>query len=498
MFYYLGKKKKKKKSSDSPPIPPPIQNGKSKSKCKSQPPSGLIAHAQASAEKWAQKRQQYLDEEMSQCTFTPNLKKQNFNIRLKRKSERILIVDHTKELDERIDDALQDLISPNKGRVGAFETSLLAIEHFNTAVLSQIRSMDQSNIMEDLIVMNEGQMEVVECDNNNPEQDSKADYVMPPPPPTADVDKNFSDDVCCCICRGLASEDDEDDPDGDSSGGIIQLTSCQHHAHVICLKQQLQARWASKNISFNYLQCGECRTPLAHDMLSRYLAPHIQLKEDVERLCREQALVNDYAEHKEDFASKLAADYATATAECMATFSCYMCSVCSEPFCGGRVDCAQDDQIILSQMKCQSCAFNLQKGTTDAKTGQAKKEEAADVKFASSAWRGKCHMHGYKFAIYKCDSCCSVATWDCSSNHYCDRCHGQASSHKNYPCPGPKTCPLGIEHPPNKPGVHGTVDNGFIVGCSKCFLGRENDAMQFELATDASARGAVNNWKNRF
>lgn len=325
------------------------------------------------------------------------------------------------------------------------------------------------------------------------EQDSKADFVMPPPPPTADDVQKSADDVCCCICRGLASED-EDGADGDSNGGIIQLTSCQHHAHVMCLKQQLQARWASKNISFNYLQCGECRTPLAHDMLSLDLVPHLQLKEDVERLCREQALVNDDADLKQEFASKLAADYATGTAECMATFSCYICSVCSEPFCGGKVDCAQDDQIVITKMKCQSCAFNIQKGTTDTTAGKAKKVEAT----VTSAWRGKCQTHGYKFAIYKCDSCCAVATWDCSSNHYCERCHNKASAPKNYPCPGPKSCPLGIEHPPNKPGVHGTVDNGFIIGCSKCFLGRENDGMQFELATDSSARGAVNNWRNRF
>ena len=35
----------------------------------------------------------------------------------------------------------------------------------------------------------------------------------------------------------------------------------------------------------------------------------------------------------------------------------------------------------------------------------------------------KCEKHGARYAIYKCDCCCSIATYDCSGNHYCDRCH---------------------------------------------------------------------------
>jgi len=77
--------------------------------------------------------------------------------------------------------------------------------------------------------------------------------------------------------------------------------------------------------------------------------------------------------------------------------------------------------------------------------------------------------HGPMFAVYKCDSCCNVASWICGGgNHYCDRCHSDPSSEKHYPCPGPGLCPLGMAHPPNGPGVLGYGAPGFVVGCTAC------------------------------
>lgn len=82
----------------------------------------------------------------------------------------------------------------------------------------------------------------------------------------------------------------------------------------------------------------------------------------------------------------------------------------------------------------------------------------------------RCMLHGHRFAMFKCDSCCSVATWSCHSHHYCERCHNQAGQPKHYPCPGPGKCPLGICHPPNLPAVHmQTSSHAFVLGCSICF-----------------------------
>jgi hypothetical protein len=82
----------------------------------------------------------------------------------------------------------------------------------------------------------------------------------------------------------------------------------------------------------------------------------------------------------------------------------------------------------------------------------------------------RCKEHGPKFALFKCDSCCNMATFDCCYNHYCDRCHDLASAAKDFPCPGPGKCPLGKPHAKNLEAKHcvGEPINGFVVGCTKC------------------------------
>jgi hypothetical protein len=133
-----------------------------------------------------------------------------------------------------------------------------------------------------------------------------------------------------------------------------------------------------------------------------------------------------------------------------------MCVDCHEPYCGGLINCAQDlEEIDESNLRCQECTFKK----LDL---EQKEKEPKDY---------RCFTHGYKSAVYKCDSCCSIATYDCIYNHYCDRCHNQAYLDKNYPCPGPEKCPLGIIHPPNLPAKHSGLQNApvpFVLGCSKC------------------------------
>jgi hypothetical protein len=370
-------------------------------------------------------------------------------------------VNNLVELNE--EDIVLDINDVSQKREGEFSTAISFLDNFSQ-VLQDIRQFCEIQLAVDEIMRKE--------------EDCKLDSVVV-------IDEKVEpENMACGICLGGAHDDDCNDDA--SSGFMIKLKSCQHFAHVECLKQQIKALWSGKKISFNYLQCGECRTPLEHDTLTLLLLPHLSLKRKVEDLCLKQAQADNLID---DFEEKLENAPNDTIQTCMTKLSCYMCHICSEPFCGGRVECADDDNLDVSGLKCPSCAFGPAKKASTV----PKKSRAA----SNNAWRGKCHVHGYKFAIYKCDSCCSVATWDCRSNHYCTRCHDQASQHKDYKCPG-KTCPLGIDHPPNKPGVHGTVDNGFVIGCSKCFLGEENKDMDFELATDFSSRGAVDNWRERF
>jgi len=124
-----------------------------------------------------------------------------------------------------------------------------------------------------------------------------------------------------------------------------------------------------------------------------------------------------------------------------------ICEVCRGPGIRGKLSCAEEMNIDLSaKYVCDTCEWG-QKNAKDH----------------------RCFVHGKKYAMFKCDSCCAVATWDCFSNHYCERCHNMACETKHFPCPGPDKCPLGIAHPQNSHGRHGESNLGFVIGCFKCF-----------------------------
>lgn len=256
---------------------------------------------------------------------------------------------------------------------------------------------------------------------------------------------------------------------------MITLQTCSHSVHQACIEGQLAAGWTGKRISFGYMSCGECRVPLFHKKLKAILAPHYKLKREVEQIsylkCVED---NIFAEW--NLKKKVRQHDAETKDQCVKTLSCFLCSACQQPFCAGRVNCAEDSELDVSTLNCASCAFEVQK--------QAQKKHEAD-------WRGKCHTHGYKSAMYKCDSCCAMATFDCRSNHYCARCHDEANQQKNYPCPGLPLCPLGIDHPPNETAVHGEDRGefiaGFVVGCFKCFTQSE-EAPNFVTESQWEAR----------
>jgi hypothetical protein len=197
----------------------------------------------------------------------------------------------------------------------------------------------------------------------------------------------------------------------------------------------------------------------------------------------------------------------------MRVLACFECTKCKKPFVGGRVDCraaAEEGDQALSDpaaLVCPECQFQKMDR--------------------------RCRKHGYKYAVYKvggclfanemihvyffslllsssvpfsssspfflaqCDSCCAVATFECSSNHYCDRCHRDPGKKKHYPCPGPGKCPLGRWHPPNGAGVigrgpdgeTGSFDPGYVIGCTKCFAAAEGAV---------AGRHQSSNWSGRF
>ncbi len=184
----------------------------------------------------------------------------------------------------------------------------------------------------------------------------------------------YNSSFSCCVCR---SDDDPEDS--------ITLTSCGHTLHLECAIGQLRAKWTGKSISFGYMTCGECRTPMTHPHLIAELESHNQLKKRVETLCvdkcREDGLMDTLLEemkppacpdidtespdHNSDQVDSAVVD------RCVNFLSCFICNVCAEPFCGGRVDCAEDAALDVSSLCCPSCAFNAQKDVVEEGEGDS-------------------------------------------------------------------------------------------------------------------------------
>merc|ERR1712178_625418 len=94
--------------------------------------------------------------------------------------------------------------------------------------------------------------------------------------------------------------------------------------------------------------------------------------------------------------------------QAMAQITTFMCNTCNEPYCGGRVECSRQQDLSSSDMMCGLCEWSTHMG------------EAKDQ---------RCMLHGHRFAVFKCDFCCAVATYRCGGNaNFCDRCHEQAYS----------------------------------------------------------------------
>jgi hypothetical protein len=228
---------------------------------------------------------------------------------------------------------------------------------------------------------------------------------------------------------------------------VDMILECGHVFHRQCLHQQLDAKWSGVRIGFNHIQCAMCRAEISmpelhlDDALRNKINEALALKKKIETRAmekvKEDSLFNDFKGSDEELLK-----------HAMEKLAFYKCVDCSEPYCGGMVDCGRDLEINEKELRCQQCVF---------------KKEDTNVRDL------RCLAHGYKHAMFKCDSCCSIATWDCIYNHYCDRCHSQASSVKNYPCPGNQKCPLGIPHPPNHSAVHCQEEIvPFVIGCMKC------------------------------
>lgn len=291
-------------------------------------------------------------------------------------------------------------------------------------------------------------------------------------------------DARCAVCL-----------EGDSRDNKLLLLDCSHCYHLDCIKAQLASgkkQQSGERITHGHLQCGLCRadirvTVAGEELLARdaqtgqrliaaaklnsLSRPMLELREHCLGVCRERARVDGSIAGLENL------DASEANDRIAHEMACYRCRACAEVFCGGMVECAAaasgegDDNGTAGDGApfCQKCAWKRVGGSN------------------------KCDEHGPSKAIYKCDCCCAVATFDCGGNHYCDTCHATPNDRRTIrpQCRGRPgdACPLGILHPPNQPRDNGVAKNGFVLGCVVC-LGIDAHCVMGAVSSSTRARWA--------
>ena len=289
-------------------------------------------------------------------------------------------------------------------------------------------------------------------------------------PSSSASDLSFSLDTCAICAEG----------DCGPRARLVSL-DCGHPFHLKCIEAQIDAGRKAvvgrgARLQHGFLRCGLCRADVsiqirAAELLSRgasdglrasaaatlgaRMKPHYELREECLRICRERALVDGVIDER------MPPDEERAAIE--GRMAAFRCASCEKPFCGGQAKCMaadeqRDDAVPRDDGRaalCQDCLWA---------------QAAAGV--------NKCSKHGPSAAIFKCDSCCALATWDCIGNHYCDACHRTPNDGKmeRPRCRGGGAdgCPLRRgPHPPNVPRLNSRGGKmGFVLGCTAC-LGLE-------------------------
>ena len=307
-------------------------------------------------------------------------------------------------------------------------------------------------------------------------------------------------DAQCAICL-----------EGESSEARLLMLDCSHCYHLECVKEQLmlgnqQQRRPGVRITHTHLLCGLCRrdisiTPCQDELLSRdappalriadagrlrtICAPMHELREQCLEVCRERARIDGSIEHLEDF------DRSQANDSIVRKMACYRCSDCAKPFCGGKIECEAEAGDSDAAGEREDTATQALSGPVCDKCAWKRTPQGGKCEEHGPSKGGKCEEHGPSKAIFKCDCCCDVATFDCGGNHYCDECHKNPNDYKTMRafCRGrPQDgCPLRVTHPPNQPRNMMTRKCGFVVGCVSC-LGIDEHCQMGAVSQQTRAR----------
>jgi len=231
--------------------------------------------------------------------------------------------------------------------------------------------------------------------------------------------KNESNCECILACNELQAETCLLCLERMDSAAVVKL-QCSHIFHYACIQEKLSfgSVGSSGEYNLNYAKCLVCDDWIKHT--EAFWKESNELKilcERIERLIQ--------MEHGADIENK------------RSNLSIYRCHCCKLPYVGGRKYC--NEEFIASQEDastkiCPSCSIT--------------KHQLQN-----------CEIHGMDSIIYKCNFCCSAASYFCwGTTHFCKDCHDRQGRGERlnlipldkFPqCDSQETCPLRVSHPPN-------------------------------------------------
>lgn len=260
----------------------------------------------------------------------------------------------------------------------------------------------------------------------------------------------------------------------------IELT-CGHRWHFQCLKEQLEHAQPNhaKRILFSGCRCAKCGVFCDHESLRNLTRRTDALREAVNALIEEQLKIDapqiwDAAQDKFKLLD-----------EGRKTYAFYLCNSCEQPYFGGTIECAdqEEEELPTNDRLCPTCAPHSQ-----------------------TICR---HPNEHRlFHIWKCRYCCTPANYICSGTvHFCHDCHDRNSqrvrSHQPpgtnglppmepIPCPG-ATCPY-LKSPHEREDENHHHVNGPSPLCERLYQCIMCDSSPFQvMQEDPGSRNFVYN-----
>lgn len=229
--------------------------------------------------------------------------------------------------------------------------------------------------------------------------------------------------------------------EGLSCAPTVQL-KCGHMFHFGCVKEQVEKKWSTSNITFGFSECSLCHQWIDHISLKPTLDPIRQLYDEVKSKAMQRLKFMNLEKAKE-IVTEGSPFYNKPEAYALKSFCYYPCFKCKKPYFGGLRECNRvenpDEKFNPEELVCGACSGSVGSGQTN------------------------CAKHGTDYIEWKCRFCCATACWYCwGSTHFCDDCHKIASTIAKKDKSLLPACKCKVKHPPN--------GDEYCFGCSLCRL----------------------------